>query len=257
MREDTKIRVLLVDDHTLFRQGLRTMLEGYSDIQVVGEAGDGVEAIEQVERQEPDVVLMDIHMPGMDGIQATQAIVARHPAVKVLMLTMYPEGQYAFEAVKAGARGYLHKSIDLHELVRRIRGAYRGEAQISADVALRVLEDFRQVQRTRSGRGAVDLTDREKYILRLIGEGATNKEIAARLCLAEKTVETRLSVIFQKLQINNRVQAALYALRTGLATLEGGHAESEGEQAPFQGLLPGPQRRDRGPAARRGQGRFD
>lgn len=221
MSGETKIRVLLADDHTIFRQGLRPLLERAADIEVVAEAADGAEAIELAARHQPDVVLMDLNMPGIDGVRATEAIVSHRPATRVVILTMYQQDQHAFDAVKAGARGYLVKTVDVRDLVRGVRAAHRGEALISADLALRVLDEFRSVSRTRSGRGAVDLTEREKDILRLLSEGATNQEIAARLSLAEKTVESRLSVIFQKLQINNRVQAALYALRTGLATLDG------------------------------------
>ena len=214
------VRVLLADDHTLFRQGLRQMLERWPEIEVVGEASNGAEAVDLATRLRPDVVLMDLNMPEMDGVEATRAISAQQPSVQVVVLTMYPQDEHAFEAVKAGARGYLVKTIDVQDLVRGLRSVHRGEVLVSAEIAMRVLEAFRQAPRTRSGRGAVDLTEREKDILRLLAEGATNKEIAARLSLAEKTVETRLSVVFQKLQINNRVQAALYALRVGLASLE-------------------------------------
>ncbi len=233
----TPIRVLLADDHKLFRQGLRQMLELSPDLEIVGEASNGTEAVALAERLRPDIVLMDLNMPETDGVEATRTIVARHPSAQIVVLTMYPQDEHAFEAVKAGARGYLVKTIDVQDLVRGLRAVHRGEVLVSAEIAMRVLEAFRQAPRTPSGRGAVDLTEREKDIVRLIAEGATNKEIAARLSIAEKTVETRLSVVFQKLQINNRVQAALYALRMGLASLEDDGGAGPGSAA-ARGLSP-------------------
>ncbi|MDE3074420.1 MAG: response regulator transcription factor [Chloroflexota bacterium] len=224
------MRLLLCDDHTLFREAIAGILRSQPDMEVVGLASTGREAIELVARHQPDVVLMDVNMPELDGVRATETICKQQPRVNVVILTMFPEDEHAFEAVKAGARGYLVKTIDTYELVRSIRSVHAGHTLVSADVAMRVLEDFRGAPRTQSGRGVVDLSEREKDILRLLSKGATNQEIARQMFLSEKTIENRLSVIFQKLQINNRVQAALYALKTGLAAVD-----AEDEEVPSAG----------------------
>jgi DNA-binding NarL/FixJ family response regulator len=196
----TTIRVLIADDHQLFRLGLRQACESASDFEVVGEAENGQEAVELAQRCQPDVILMDIQMPFLDGVEATSHIVENDPSTRVIMLTIYRQDRYVFEAIKAGARGYLLKDVDEGELLETIRAVHRGEALIKDDVE-------------RLAQGEMD-------VLRLVAQGASNKEIAARLYLAESTVSNRLSEIYQKLHVNSRVQATLLALRRGWAKLE-------------------------------------
>ncbi|MCL5962418.1 MAG: response regulator transcription factor [Chloroflexi bacterium] len=215
-----RIRVILADDHTLFRQGLKQLLERQGDLEVVGEANDGLEAVEKTDFLDPDVVLMDLNMPGIDGIKATRLIVERKPNTRVIVLTMYRHEENVLEAVKAGARGYLPKTLDSKELVRGVRAVHRGEALVKASVALKVLDELRQSRDQPKGRGGCELTERDKDVLRLVARGASNRQIAEQLCLAEKTVENRLSLLFEKLHLDNRVQATLYALRQGLVSLE-------------------------------------
>jgi len=213
--------VLIADDHRLFRLGLRQACESADDLEVVGEASDGREAVEMVRRFHPDVVLMDVNMPDLDGVEATRRIVAFDPSVRIVMLTIYRQDRYVFEAIKAGARGYLLKDVDEHELLDAIRAVHRGEALINPALATRVLEEFRRLSRAAAEDTDVEqLTDGERDVLRLVAQGASNKEIAARLHLAESTVSNRLREIYQKLQVNNRTQAALLALRRRLVRLE-------------------------------------
>jgi len=214
------IRVLIADDHRLFRQGLGYVCES-GGLTVVGEAGDGREAVEMARRLQPDVVLMDVQMPALDGVQATALITAESPSTRVIVLTMYRQDQYVFEAIKAGARGYLLKDIDERELVEAVRAVHRGEALVNPTLATRLLEEFRSLSQA-AGRGATmeTLTPGEMEVLRLVAQGADNKTIAERLVLSERTVANRLSEIYQKLHVNNRTQAALVALRRGWAALE-------------------------------------
>ena len=214
----TTIRVLIADDHRLFRLGLRQACESAGDFEVVGEAEDGQEAVELARRCRPDVVLMDIQMPILDGVEATRRIVENDPSVRVIMLTIYRRDRYVFEAIKAGARGYLLKDVDEGELLEAVRAVHRGEALINPSLATRLLDEFRRL-----GQAAADverLTQGEMDVLRLVAQGASNKEIAAQLHLAESTVSNRLSNIYQKLHVNSRTQAALLALRRGWAKLE-------------------------------------
>ena len=224
-----RIRILLADHETLLRESLRRVLDREPDMEVVAEASQGLEAVQLAEACQPDVVFVDLTLgqegSDIDGLRATQLIVQRLPRSKVVILAPDQKDQYAIEALKAGARGYLAKTMGVGEVVRGIRSVYEGHTLVSADVAIQVLEEFRRVPLPKSGRGAVDLTDREKDILRLLAEGVGNHEIANRLCLSEKTIENRLSVIFQKLHINNRVQAAIFALRAGLVPLKRPDAE--------------------------------
>ncbi len=213
------IRVLLADDHALFRQGLKSLLEAEGDFRVVGEAKDGWEALRHALETKPDVILMDIQMPGLDGVQATQAILKEWPEARVIILTMYRQDAYVFEAVKAGARGYLLKDTDAGELIRAIRRVHEGEVLLDSELAHRIIQDFRAKEEAKVGLQA-ELSEREIQILKLVAQGYTNLEIAAELGLSEKTVRNRLSEIFQKLHLNNRTQAALYAIREGLANPE-------------------------------------
>lgn len=216
------IRIVLADDHALFRQGLRSLLEAEPDFRVVGEAGDGREALRHVLEAKPDIVLMDIQMPGLDGVQATQEILREWPQAKVIMLTMYRQDAYVFEAVKAGARGYMLKDADAKDLLEAIRRVNNGEVLLDAELAEQIIQDFK-AKRESVPKPHAELSEREVQILKLVAHGYTNLEIAGELSLSEKTVRNRLSEIFQKLHLNNRTQAALYALREGLA--EPGEAE--------------------------------
>ena len=217
----TTIRVLIADDHRLFRLGLRQACESAGDFEVVGEAEDGQEAVELARRCQPDVVLMDIQMPILDGVEATRRIVENAPSVRVIMLTIYRRDRYVFEAIKAGARGYLLKDVDEGELLEAVRAVHRGEALINPGLATRLLDEFRRLSQEAAEAGDVErLTQGEMDVLCLVAQGASNKEIVAQLHLAESTVSNRLSNIYQKLHVNSRTQAALLALRRGWAKLE-------------------------------------
>lgn len=219
----TMIRILLADDHNLFRQGLKSLLEAEPDFRVIGEASDGREALRHGLEAHPDIILMDIQMPVLDGVQATQEILNEWPGAKVIMLTMYRQDGYVFEAVKTGARGYLLKDMDAKELVEAIRRVYHGEVLLDSDLAEKIIQDFKAKEEAKP-RSHAELSDREVQILKLVAHGRTNLEIAMELSLSEKTVRNRLSEIFQKLHLNNRTQAALFALREGLA--EGGENQT-------------------------------
>ncbi|AEB12846.1 response regulator [Marinithermus hydrothermalis] len=216
------IRILLADDHALFRQGLRTLLEAEPEFRVIGEAGNGREALRTALATRPDVILMDIQMPELDGVQATQEILREFPEARVIMLTMYRQDAYVFEAVKAGARGYLLKDAQAEELIDAIRRVHQGEVLLDGELAEQIIQDFRAKREALTTAPAAELTEREVQILRLLAQGATNQEIADELGLSEKTVRNRLSEIFAKLHLNNRTQAALYAIREGLADAGGG-----------------------------------
>ena len=214
------IRILLADDHALFRQGLKSLLETEADLRVIGEAQTGREAIRYAADTRPDVILMDIQMPELDGVKATQSILEINPESRVIVLTMYRQDSYVFEAVKAGARGYLLKDADAAELLDAIRRVHEGDTLLDPEMAASVLEDFRTKKESLPDEKHNDLTDREAAILRLLAQGSSNQEIALKLNISEKTVRNRLSEIFAKLQLNNRTQAALYAIREGLASLD-------------------------------------
>lgn len=215
------IRVLIADDHRLFRQGMRQICEAKGGFEVVGEAENGQEAVELARQLKPDVVLMDINMPVLDGVQATSLITEDNPSVRVIILTMYRQDHYVFEAIKAGARGYLLKDADWQELLEAVQTVHRGEALVNPALAVRLLDEFRNLgQRTAEGEGVERLTEGEMDVLRLVARGVDNKEIAEQLCLSEKTITNRLGRIYQKLHVNNRTQAALYALRRGWAKLD-------------------------------------
>jgi len=213
--------VLIADDHQLFREGLQQICETVGDFAVVGEAADGQVAVDLARQLQPDVVLMDIQMPVLDGVQATTHITAQNPGVKVIILTMYRQDSYVFEAIKAGARGYLLKDINGRALVDAVQAVYEGKALVDSGIAVRVLDEFKRL--SQSPKGAIEaeqLTEGEMDVLRLIARGDENRAIAARLHIAESTVVNRLREVYQKLHVNNRTQAALEALRRGWATLE-------------------------------------
>ncbi len=206
------IDVLLVDDHPVVRQGLRTFLDLQPDIQVVGEAADGIEAVAQAERLQPDVVLMDLVLPALDGIGAIRRIRTLSPSTKVLVLTSFGEDSRIFPAIKAGAAGYLLKDVEPQELAGAIRRVCDGEGLLHPAVAARVMREL-------AGEGAAAserLTARELDVLELLAAGRSNREIAAELVLSEKTVKTHVSNILAKLHLPDRTQAALYAVRERL-----------------------------------------
>lgn len=209
------IRVFLCDDHTLFRQGIKKLLTLEKDIEVVGEADNGQDMLSMLKKKGPDVILLDIGMPQMDGVTATYKVKKTMPHVEIIILTVYEDEPHIFEAIKAGAKGYLLKDVSIDELLEAIRRVYRGEALIQPVIAAKVLKEFAMLDKRKIKEGDKfynDLTEREKEILRLIALGGTNKEIAKKLGIAEKTVKNHISNIFQTLHVNNRTKAALYLL---------------------------------------------
>lgn len=209
------IRVLIVDDHAVVRQGLRTFLESEEDIVVVGEASDGEEAIHRASELTPDVVVMDLVMPGMDGIVATEKIAEVSPGSRVLALTSFGEDDKVFPAIRAGAKGYMLKDVPAEDLGRAIRSLARGEFLLQGEIANRVLDEFRSSSREEAP--SLDrLTPRELDVLTLIARGRSNKQIAHDLTISIKTVKTHVGNILSKLHMMDRTQAALYAVRQGL-----------------------------------------
>lgn len=220
-----KIKVLLVDDHSMVRQGLRTFLELQDDsamrITVVGEAVNGIEAVELAQRTQPDIVLLDLVMPQMDGIQAIPKIIAGSPNSRIIILTSFGEEDKVLPAIRAGAQGYLLKDIPPNELVRAIREAYLGKAQLHPDVARKLMSAVaaQEVTLNRTAtRSAGGLTGREQEVLSLLGDGLSNREIAQKIFISEKTVKTHVSNILGKLHLEDRTQAAIYALKHGFVT---------------------------------------
>ncbi|MFE5793452.1 response regulator [Streptomyces sp. NPDC056503] len=212
---DKPIRVLLVDDHQVVRRGLRTFLEVQDDIEVVGEAGDGAEGVARAEELRPDVVLMDIKMPGTDGIEALKRLRALANPAKVLIVTSFTEQRTAVPALRAGASGYVYKDIDPDALAGAIRSVHAGHVLLQPEVAGALLAQDDPQGGT--GRGTT-LTEREREVLGLIADGRSNREIARALVLSEKTVKTHVSNILMKLDLADRTQAALWAVRHGLTT---------------------------------------
>jgi DNA-binding NarL/FixJ family response regulator len=207
------IRVLLADDHQLFRRGVASLLSGREDIEVVGEAGNGAEAIERARELMPDVILMDIKMPQLDGISATKQLKAEMPYVRIMMLTVSETDEDLFEAVKAGASGYLLKNVDPDYLIACVQQVQRGEVPIAPTMAAKILREL-----TAPAESTIQaLTGRERQVLELLAGGLANKEIAFQLKISENTVKNHLRNILEKLHLQNRVQAALYAVRMGLA----------------------------------------
>ncbi|MFF3455841.1 response regulator [Streptomyces sp. NPDC002730] len=208
------IRVLLVDDHQVVRRGLRTFLEIQDDIEVVGEAADGAEGVAGAEELKPDVVLMDVKMPGMDGIDALRKLRELSNPAKVLIVTSFTEQRTVVPALRAGASGYVYKDIDPEALARAIRSVHAGHVLLQPEVAGALLSQDDPSNGT--GRGST-LTEREREVLGLIADGRSNREIARALVLSEKTVKTHVSNILMKLDLADRTQAALWAVRHGLA----------------------------------------
>jgi DNA-binding NarL/FixJ family response regulator len=218
------VRVLLADDQSLLRMGFRMVLEAEDDLEVVGEAADGESAVQMVAALSPDVVLMDVRMPGMNGLEATERIVAEHPASKVLILTTFDVDEYAFAGLRAGASGFLLKDTRPADLVQAIRSVAHGDAVVSPRVTRRMLELFGQHLPAGAEGGTGDgrdprlarLTARELEVLGLVAEGLSNAEIAARLVVSETTVKTHVGNLLGKLELRDRVQAVVLAYETGL-----------------------------------------
>ncbi|UYQ61388.1 response regulator [Streptomyces peucetius] len=210
---DKRIRVLLVDDHQVVRRGLRTFLEVQDDIEVVGEAGDGAEGVALTEELRPDVVLMDVKMPGMDGIEALRKLRELANPAKVLIVTSFTEQRTVVPALRAGASGYVYKDVDPDALAGAIRSVHAGHVLLQQEIAGALLADDDPGSGT--GRGG-SLTEREREVLALIADGRSNREIARALVLSEKTVKTHVSNILMKLDLADRTQAALWAVRHGM-----------------------------------------
>ena len=212
------LKVLLVDDHVLFRKGIVSLLSSHQDVQVVGEAGDGCEAIEMARDTMPDVILMDVHMPRCDGLEAVRAIKREMPTIKIVMLTVDEQDEVLFEAVKSGAQGYLSKKLDPQYLFDTLETVARGEVALSPAMMVKILAEFQRpaAETARIENVRETLSRREMDVLKKIVQGATNREIADALDITENTVKKHLQSILAKLHLQNRIQAAVYAVREGL-----------------------------------------
>ena len=207
------VRVVLVDDHDLLRRGIRTMLESETNIEVVGEASDGDRALALVEETLPDVAVVDVIMPNKDGIEATREIKDAFPHVAVVVLSGHDEQRFVFDALKAGASGYLLKTAELDEVIDTVRSVARGEMRLDPNLATQVLQEFEGYQKTDVAEAFQPLTPREREILSLMSDGLPNKAIASRLSISERTVTTHVANIYSKLHVNNRVSAIQEAMR--------------------------------------------
>lgn len=210
------IRLVIADDHAFYREGVRSMLRGLPDMDVIGEAASGDEVIVQAATLQPDVILMDLKMPGVHGIEATRRILSTSPHIKVLMVTMFEDDDSVFAAMRAGARGYLLKDADQDELVRAVQAVYRGEAIFSPTIAQRLIHYFSALPHTASAIAFPELTEREREILHLMARGESNAAIARQLVLSTKTVQNHVSNILSKLQVADRAQAIVRARDAGL-----------------------------------------
>jgi len=211
-----KQKILLVDDHEVVRLGLKSLLERHPQFEVIGEAGSAREALEQVAALKPDVVLMDIRLPGTSGIEACEEIVNKYPATRVIMLTSYAEDEMLFSAIRAGASGYILKQIGSTDLVKAIESVSRGEALLDPAVTQRVFQEVRRAVKEEEASAFAHLSQQEKHVLLLVSEGKTNREIAKALFLGEGTVRNYVSSILSKLGVNNRAEAAAYAVEHSL-----------------------------------------
>jgi len=210
------IKVMIVDDHNLVREGLKAVFDQGDEIEVVGEAGSGEQAIEMVDKVKPDVILMDISMPGMNGIQATKVIRESHPDAKIVILTMLDQEGYVYEAIKAGATGYMLKSTSSDDLVNAIQTVNEGKALLHPDATAQLLKEFVSLAQNKAK--DYGLSNREMEVLQLLSEGKTNKEIAKSLWISEQTVKTHVAHIFDKLGTSDRTETVARALRSGLVT---------------------------------------
>jgi DNA-binding NarL/FixJ family response regulator len=213
----SKIRILIVDDHAIFREGIRALLTDSEELEIVGEAGDGREALEKIQQLEPDVAIMDVAMPLMDGLEATRRIHKEYPGVRVLILTQYDSKEYVLPSLRAGASGCVPKRVVASELVSAIRAVHDGESFLHPSVAKLLVEDYLQ----RTERDPYDtLTRREREVLKLVAEGHTNRDIAEMLAVSVKTVLGHRTNVMEKLGIHNRTDLIKYAIRKGLISVD-------------------------------------
>ena len=223
-RAADEIRVMICDDHALFRRGLIMVLEAEDDIAVVAEAEDGEDAVEKAVEFVPDVVLMDVRMPGVDGIEATRRIAEKVPTAKILMLTVSDEEEDLYEAIKAGATGYLLKEVSIEEVAPAARAVVAGQSLISPSMASKLLGEFSNLAKRAEERSSVPtprLTDRELEVLRLVAQGKSNREIAGDLYISENTVKNHVRNILEKLHLHTRMEAVMYAVREKLLDIPG------------------------------------
>lgn len=212
------IRILIVDDHDIVREGQRALIESEPGMELVGEAKDGIEAVDLTDRLQPDVILMDLHMPKKDGIEAITEIKGENPEARILVLTSFNEDENVYAAIRAGAMGYLLKDSSPQKILKSIRKVYQGETSIGPRIAQKLM---REIQRTSDSPPTEEpLTIREVEVIKLIADGLSNQEIAEKLVISERTARTHITHILGKLHLANRTQAAIYALREGLADLE-------------------------------------
>ena len=211
------IRIMIADDHPVVREGLSAMLSREEDIRVVGEAENGVQAVSKARELRPDIVLMDLRMPELDGVEAMRQIGDHDPNIKFIVLTTYDNDEYIFRGIEAGARAYLLKDAPRQELFKAIRGVYKGESLIQPAVAGKVLDRFAQLSRQTQVPEA--LSERELEVIKLMARGSANKEIAAELFISESTVKSHIASIFQKLEVNDRTGAVTQAIRKGIIRL--------------------------------------
>jgi DNA-binding NarL/FixJ family response regulator len=219
----SRLRVLIVDDHALFRRGLQMVLAQEPDIEVVGEAPDGAEAVEKAKTLKPDIVLMDVRMPKRSGIEATGDIRDALPGVKILMLTISDEEADLYESIKAGASGYLLKEISIEEVADAIRSVWAGQSRISPSMASKLLSEFAAISQRAGDRrdlAAAKLTDREMQVLKLVAQGLNNKDIAEQLFISENTVKNHIRNILDKLHLHSRMEAVVYAVREKLLEIQ-------------------------------------
>jgi NarL family two-component system response regulator LiaR len=215
MTMDEKIKILIVDDHQVVRQGLRTFLELQEDVVVIGEASNGLDAVEQVRQLQPDVVLMDLVMPKLDGIAATERVKSLGLSTKVIALTSFTEDDQVFPAIQAGASSYLLKDVSPDALVEAVRAVHRGEARLHPDIARKLMEKVAQPTSSTRSPYTEDLTERELQVIRLVAQGLSNHAIAQELVISEKTVKTHVSHILGKLCLEDRTQLAIHAIKKG------------------------------------------
>lgn len=211
-----RIRILIVDDHPLIREGLRAILETQPDMELVGEARDGNEAVARAQALKPDVILMDLALPHMDGVEATRQIIQNDPLVRVLILSNYLDDDKVFGVLKAGAKGYLIKETNPQDLRQAVRAVYQGKSALDPAVQRKLVDQFAQTT-GKSASSKDNLTEREQEVLRLIAQGLTNPQIGHKLSIAEGTVRFHVSNVLKKLGLKNRTQAVLYAVHNGLA----------------------------------------
>lgn len=220
MNVSNVIRVLLADDHVLVRQGIRQFLEDEGDVDVVAEANDGAEALSLVEQYQPDIAVLDIHMPEVTGIEATRRIKARFPQVRVLILTAYDDDPYVFALLQAGADGYVLKTASAEELVRAVHTVYEGQAALSPEIASKVVRQMASGKPAGAAEQVESLTERELDVLRLAAQGKTNRAIGSELDISHRTVQGHLASIYGKLGVNSRTEAVTEALRRGWIVIE-------------------------------------